>query len=60
MTRTLDLSVRHDPYETNTKVDYPRMQEGGLDAIFFAAFVWQRERTPDGNDQRNTRGSSNA
>lgn len=44
-----DLSVRHDPYETSTKVDYPRMQDGGLDAIFFAAFVWQRERTPDGN-----------
>jgi membrane dipeptidase len=44
-----DLSVRHDPDETNTKVDYPRMQGGGLDAVFFAAFVWQRERTPEGN-----------
>jgi membrane dipeptidase len=25
------------------------MQEGGLDAMFFAVFVWQGERTPDGN-----------
>ena len=44
-----DLSVRHDPHQTDTKVDFPRMQDGGIDAIFFAAFVWQRERTPEGN-----------
>ena len=23
-----------DPYETGSKVDYPRMKEGGLDAVF--------------------------
>ncbi len=28
-------------------VDLVRMKEGGLDAIFFAAFVGQRPRTPD-------------
>lgn len=27
------------------RVDFPRMKEGGLDAIFFAAFVGQRART---------------
>ena len=26
-----DLAERHDPYETGSKLDYPRMIEGGLD-----------------------------
>lgn len=30
-----------------SRVDFPRMEEGGLDAIFFAAFTSQRERTPE-------------
>ena len=30
-------------------IDLPRMREGGMDAIFFAAFVGQRERTPANN-----------
>ena len=30
-----------------SRVDFPRMQEGGLDAIFFAAFTGQRDRTPE-------------
>ncbi len=34
-----------------SRVDFPRMKEGGLDAIFFAAFTSQRERTPE-NTQR--------
>ena len=44
-----DMSVRHDPNETGSKVDYPRMKEGDLDAIFFAAFVAQDIRNDDGN-----------
>ncbi|MEM0994203.1 MAG: dipeptidase [Bacteroidota bacterium] len=44
-----DMSERHDPNETGSKVDYPRMIEGGLDAIFFAAFVAQDIRDDDGN-----------
>ena len=44
-----DMSVRHDPNETGSKVDYPRMKEGDLDAIFFAAFVAQDIRDDDGN-----------
>ena len=43
-----DPGVRHD--ETGTQVDYPRMKEGGLDAAFFAVFVWQGPRTPEGNE----------
>ncbi|MEM8528604.1 MAG: dipeptidase [Bacteroidota bacterium] len=44
-----DMAERHDPNETGSKVDYPRMIEGGLDAIFFAAFVAQDIRDKDGN-----------
>ena len=44
-----DMAERHDPNETGSKVDYPRMQEGGLDAIFFAAFVAQDIRDDAGN-----------
>ena len=46
-----DLAERHDPFETGSKVDYPRMKEGGLDAIFFAAFVSQDIRDNDGNER---------
>ena len=46
-----DLAERHDPRETGSKVDYPRMKEGGLDAIFFAAFVAQDIRDNDGNER---------
>lgn len=46
-----DMSERHDPKETGSKVDYPRMKEGGLDAIFFAAFVAQDIRDDDGHDR---------
>ena len=44
-----DLGVRHDPRQTNSKVDLPRMIEGGLDAVFFAVFVGQGERNAAGN-----------
>ena len=46
-----DLSERHDPNETGSKLDYPRMIEGGLDAVFFAAFVAQDIRDNDGNSR---------
>jgi membrane dipeptidase len=46
-----DMGVRHDPNDSGSKVDYPRMQEGGLDAIFFAAFVAQDIRDDDGKSR---------
>ncbi|WP_425234898.1 dipeptidase [Ulvibacterium sp.] len=49
-----DMAERHDPRETGSKVDYPRMIEGGLDAIFFAAFVAQDIRDDDGNTRAKT------
>jgi membrane dipeptidase len=49
-----DMAVRHDPNETGSKLDYPRMIEGGLDAVFFAAFVAQDIRDDDGNSRAKT------
>ncbi len=46
-----DMAERHDPNETGSKVDYPRMKEGGLDAIFFAAFVAQDIRDDAGHSR---------
>lgn len=34
-----------------SKVDLPRMKEGGLDGIYLAVFIGQRERTPEGNQK---------
>lgn len=44
-----DLAKRHDTKAGGGRVDLPRMKEGRLDAIFFAVFVGQGERTPAGN-----------
>jgi len=46
-----DLSIRHEPKQMIDKLDFPRMEEGGLDAVFFAVFVFQGPRTPEGNEQ---------
>jgi membrane dipeptidase len=46
-----NMAERHDPKETGSKVDYPRMKEGGLDAIFFAAFVAQDIRNDEGHNR---------
>lgn len=43
-----DISKRHDPYKTGSRVDFPRMREGGLDAMFFIVYLGQGERTPAG------------
>lgn len=43
-----NVGEKNDARLTGSKVDFPRMKEGGLDAIFFAAFVAQAERTESG------------
>lgn len=43
-----DIGKRNNPPQS--RVDFPRMTEGGLDAIFFAAFTGQRERTPENTE----------
>jgi membrane dipeptidase len=43
------IGERHDPSKRESgKIDLPRMKEGGLDAEFFAAFVGQGPRNPEG------------
>jgi len=43
-----DIGKRNSPPQS--RVDFPRMKEGGLDAMFFAAFTGQRERTPENTE----------
>ncbi len=45
--RGVDLGKRNDPGEGGGKLDFPRMEEGGLDAAFFAVFLGQGESTPE-------------
>ncbi len=44
-----DLNERHDYKKDHSRVDFPRMKEGGMDAIFMAAFVGQSNRNEEGN-----------
>ncbi len=43
--KDFDFGVRHDPHENGSKIDLPRMDEGGPDGIFFGVFVGQGERS---------------
>lgn len=45
LSQGLDLGKRNQPPES--RVDFIRMKEGGLDAVFFAAYTSQRERTSE-------------
>jgi membrane dipeptidase len=49
------LGERNNPRNRGGKLDLPRMKEGGLDAVFFAVFVGQGERTAEGNEQAKKR-----
>lgn len=40
-----DIGIKNKPPQN--RVDFPRMKEGGLDAMFFAAFTGQKPRTPE-------------
>jgi membrane dipeptidase len=55
MDEGFDVSKRHDPVKDHSRVDFPRMREGGLDASFFAVFVGQGKRTNEGNLQAKQR-----
>ena len=44
-----DLSQEHDAHTTGSRIDFPRMKKGGLDAMFFAVYLGQGPRTPEGN-----------
>ncbi len=49
LNQEFDIYVKNDPVKTYSKIDFPRMKEGGLDAAFFAVFVGQGERTIEAN-----------
>ena len=44
-----DINEKNDPVKTHSKLDFPRMKEGGLDAAFFAIFLGQGDRTAGAN-----------
>lgn len=46
-----NIGERHEADASGGRVDLVRMKEGGLDAMFFAVFIWQGERTPEGNEK---------
>jgi membrane dipeptidase len=48
LNQEFDIGKRNEP--PKSRVDFVRMKEGGLDAIFFAAFTGQRERTPENTE----------
>lgn len=41
MREGFDMGHRNDPRQRGGKLDFPRMEEGGLDAVFFAVFLGQ-------------------
>ena len=45
--KDFDMAVRHDAHKENSKIDFPRMKDGGLDGVFFAVFVSQGPRNPE-------------
>lgn len=46
-----DIGKHHSVVDERSRVDFPRMKEGGLDAIFFAIFTGQGERTAEANEK---------
>src|SRR5690554_7477722 len=50
-----DISKSHDPYVTGSRIDLPRMKQGGLDAMLLAVYLGQDPPTPDGYADAKTR-----
>ena len=48
-----DISRNLSGTPWDAKVDIPRMDQGGVDAVFFAAWIGQGSRTPGGNRAAN-------
>lgn len=44
-----DVGAKHDYSIDGTQIDFPRMKEGGMDAMFFAVYLGQGKRTPEAN-----------
>ncbi len=50
-----DIGQRNDPNEGGGKLDFPRMEEGGLDAAFFAVYLAQGPLTTEAYQQAHER-----
>lgn len=49
LSKDWDIGERHEAAgRRGSKIDLPRMAEGGLDAEFFAVFIGQGQRNPEG------------
>ncbi len=46
-----NINKKNDPVKTHSKLDFPRMKKGGLDAAFFAVFIGQGDRTEEANNE---------
>ncbi len=44
-----DVGAAHDTKHDNSQIDFPRMKQGGMDAMFFAVYTSQGPRTPEGH-----------
>ena len=51
MSEDYDFSKRHNPQTSSNKIDLPRMDEGGLDGVFLAAFLGQGSLDKKSTDQ---------
>ena len=49
--KNYDIGKRNDARNRVGKIDFPRMKEGGLDAVFFAVFVGQGPRDEQGHEK---------
>ncbi|TVR41977.1 MAG: membrane dipeptidase [Bacteroidia bacterium] len=55
MREGFNIGERNDPHDRGGKLDFPRMEEGGLDAVFFAVFLGQGALTPEAYEQNHQR-----
>jgi len=52
---SFDIGRRHNPDSSYSRIDLPRMEEGYMDAAFFAIFLGQSERTEQGHREATKR-----
>ncbi|MFD1144218.1 dipeptidase [Larkinella insperata] len=50
-----DVGEQHDRVRDKSQIDFPRMKEGGMDAMFFAVYMAQGPRTPEGHANAKTK-----
>lgn len=50
-----DVAVEHDYEKDGTQIDFPRMEKGGMDGMFFAVYMGQGRRTAAANAEAKTK-----